>query len=115
MIDFACKQFVIDDIVKCSLGLTKGDLRIFRYLATHKDAFTTEQLASSLRLDLSTVQRAVKKLHEQDVVLRHQENLNGGGYLFRYSVVSQEFLRKKIMAILHAWIGKVDDALLRWP
>jgi predicted transcriptional regulator len=84
MIDFACKQFVVDDIVKCSLGLAKADLRVLKHLATVRERLSTDAISSDLRLDLSTVQRAVKKLHEQEVVIRFQENLSGGGYVFYY-------------------------------
>ena len=116
MLDFACKQFVIDDIIKCSLGLTKAELKVFKYLATHnEDMYTTDSLAKKVLLDLSTVQRAVKKLHDQNVVLRHQENLTGGGYVFSYQIVKHKFLEHTLMTTLSHWLERVKKELKQWP
>ena len=115
MIDFACQQFDLNEIVKCSLGLTKADFRMLGYfLNEDENWFTTHELAKSLKLNLSTIQRCVKSLHEKDVLERAQENLNGGGYTFIYKIKNRTELRKKIKYIIHKWVKKVDVELEKW-
>ena len=116
MIDFACKRFVLDDIIKCSFGLTRAEIGVFRYLMERPSSwFPTEGLAEALGLDLSTVQRAVKKLHGAELVLRDQENREGGGYVFRYRAVGHSFFKKRVMGVLSSWFEKVDSSLDGWP
>lgn len=115
MIDFACKTFDLDEIVKCALGLTKADFKILEYLLKNDDSpIATEDLAGKLSLNLSTVQRAVKKLHERNVLLRTQQNIDGGGYLYRYKIKNKPELRNLIMEIVKGWTKKVETSLNHW-
>ena len=116
MIDFACKRFVIEDIIKCAFGLTRSEMRLFQYLVDHPgEVFSSEDLAKEIKLDLTTVQRGLKKLHEANVLLRSQVNQDGGGYHFTYAIVPPEKLRQEIRGLLQKWLSRVDDALEKWP
>ena len=55
MIDFACKEFDLNDIIKCGLGLTKTEFEIFTYFLNNrgKESITT-QVADDLKLNLTT-------------------------------------------------------------
>lgn len=115
MIDFACKQFVIDDIIKCAFGLTRSEFKVFKMLVDNPhEIFVSSVIATSLSLDVSTVQRAMKKLNEQEVIVRSQSNFSKGGYEFSYQLKDHEFIRKKIHNLLKNWLVHVDDALTRW-
>ena len=114
MIDFACKEFDLRDIIKCSLALTRADLAVFEYLLAHTGEHRTEDLAKRLKIDLSTVQRAVKKLHEKGLVRRVQTNLAGGGYVFSYRLEDKKAVRAKIMGIVHAWVARVESEFDAW-
>jgi predicted transcriptional regulator len=114
MIDFACRKFEIDEIIKCGFGLTKADFRVMRKLADEGESYTAEALAKSLSLDLSTVQRAVKRLHEKRIVLRNQENLEGGGYVYHYRTVPKKRIRAMIREIICNWTEHVEGAIERW-
>lgn len=114
MIDFACKQFNLRDIIKCSLGLTKADLAVFEYLLAHHARHRTEELAAKLSVDPSTVQRAVKKLHEKGLVKRLQTNLQGGGYLFEYQANDKKVLRAIILKTVQDWTTRVEHELNNW-
>ncbi|MBD3313040.1 MarR family transcriptional regulator [Candidatus Woesearchaeota archaeon] len=112
MIDFACRRFSIEDVIKCSLGLTRADLRVLRFLLDNSiDEFSTDDIAESLKLNLSTVQRAVKKLHEKGVASRKQENLSNGGYLYNYQSSGRNALRKAVMETIESWSERVDKEL----
>jgi predicted transcriptional regulator len=114
MIDFACKQFNLKDIIKCSLGLTKADLHVFEFLLKHDGAYTTEDLAKKISIDLSTAQRAVKKLHEKNLVRRMQKNLPGGGYVFEYQTNDKKVIRKTVLDIVGKWTKRVEQELDQW-
>jgi predicted transcriptional regulator len=115
MIDFACKQFKIDQVIKCGLGLSKADSRLMYFLLEHsEDDFTTDDLAKKLKMDISTIQRAVKKLHEKEIIFRTQNNLSGGGYEFVYRIKSKAAIRKIIMNIVDGWAKKVETELGKW-
>ncbi|MEA3430904.1 MAG: helix-turn-helix domain-containing protein [Nanoarchaeota archaeon] len=115
MIDFACKRFQLTEVIKCGLGLTKADFKLVYYMLDHADEWlTTDDLSESLELSLSTVQRSVKKLYEKSVVLRSQENLDNGGYIFLYKIKPKPALRDLIMKIVHNWVKTVDTELKKW-
>lgn len=114
MIDFACKRFKIEEIIKCGLGLTRADYEIFSHLVEIEKWCTTESIANKLSLNLSTVQKAVKKLHEKDILERMQKNLNNGGYIYNYRIKPKPYIRSLIMKIVDNWAKKVGESLKEW-
>lgn len=111
MIDFACKQFNLDDIIKCALGLTKADCKVFRFFLDQDAEFTADSIAKKLDLDLSTVQRSLKKLTDKDLLERGQHNFTGGGYQYTYSARSKTYVKKLIMEIIFKWTKRVEEGL----
>ncbi len=115
MIDFACRVFLLDEIIKCSLGITKADFKVMDFLVKNSEEhFTTEELAKKLSLNLTTIQRAVKKLYEQKVLERKQNNLDNGGYVFIYKIVSKRAVKQIILEIIDKWKANVETALEKW-
>jgi predicted transcriptional regulator len=114
MIDFACKQFSLQEIIKCGLGLTKTELLILQFFLKHDSYICTKSIASKLSLDESTVQRAVKKLHEANMLVKSQENFSGGGYQYLYKAVSKEQIAEKILQTIEVWKKKVQIAFTQW-
>ncbi|ADI73881.1 transcriptional regulator, TrmB [Methanohalobium evestigatum Z-7303] len=115
MIDFACKEFELDDVLKCALNLTKSELDIMNYFLRDTDRWvTTENIATELKLDLSTVQKAVKKLHSNEVLKRSQNNLDNGGYVYIYRIYSRREIKNLIMDIVYTWVNRVDNELDQW-
>jgi len=115
MIDFACKTFLLDEIIKCSLGITKADFKVMDFLVkNHEKFYTTEELSQELKLNLTTIQRAVKKLFEQKIVQRKQNNLDNGGYVFIYRIVPKKEVKETIMKIIDKWKENVETALEKW-
>lgn len=114
MIDFACKRFSIDEIIKCGLGLTKAEYSIFRHLMTKDSWCTSESIAEKLSFNLSTVQRALKKIHEKDILDRMQKNLENGGYVYTYKIKPKPYVRSVIMRIVNSWAKKVGESLKEW-
>ncbi len=115
MVDFACKEFQIEAVIKCGLNLTKAELQVMKYLLGNDAGwFTTEQIAADLSLDLSTVQRSAKKLTEKKVLQKSQNNLEGEGYFFVYRIRNKREIRELIMEIIHSWVERVEKELVIW-
>ncbi len=80
-VDFACKELKVEDVIKCALNLTKADLKAMKYFLNETERWIdTDTLSKVLNLDISTIQRSVKKLHEKEILQRLQQNLDGGDY-----------------------------------
>jgi predicted transcriptional regulator len=115
MIDFACKEFKVEDVIKCALNLTKADLKVMRYFINEEDKWAdTESLSRALELDISTMQRSVKKLHEKEILQRSQQNLDGGGYIFRYKAHSRAKIKDIVMTVVNSWADHVGQELEKW-
>ncbi|MBW3015536.1 MarR family transcriptional regulator [Candidatus Woesearchaeota archaeon] len=114
MIDFACKQFRIDEIIKCGLGLTRADYKLLLFFIDNNEWLTTHEAAKKLNLNLSTVQRGVKRLYEKEVLLRSQQNLDNGGYLFIYKAKEKKVLKNILLRIMKRWVERVETGLEKW-
>ncbi len=114
MIDFACKKFNLNEIIKCSLGLSKADYKLFSFLLYQHSEMTTNEISLQIGLDRTTIQKSVKKLVEKGVVLRLQENLSKGGYIYKYRIKEKEILKNKIIKILRFWSEKAEEEIRHW-
>jgi predicted transcriptional regulator len=115
MIDFACKEFKIEDVIKCALNLTKADLKVMKYFLNETEQWVdTDFLSKILKLDISTIQRSVKKLHEKEILQRSQQNLDGGGYVFRYKINSRPKIKNIIMTVVNSWADRLGQELEKW-
>ena len=114
MIDFACKKFDIEEVVKCSLGLSKSEFRLLKFFIEKGKEFTTEELAKALVLDKSTIQRSVKKLHGKGLVTRGQINQSVGGYLFTYRIKDKNKIRQIILDTVESWVEVFREKISKW-
>lgn len=114
MLDFACKQFDIKDVIKCALGLSRAEFSLVGFLLGNDEWITAEEMARSLKLDVSTVQRGLKKLTQKEVVQRRQNNLEQGGYVFFYKLKDKKVLRKIILNIVEKWKQRVEKEVSLW-
>jgi len=115
MIKFACKKFDLNEVIRCGLGISRAEYRIFKvFLSKKGNYFKTEEISKILNLDISTVQRAVKKLHDLEVLQRNQNNLSGGGYVFMYEIRDKKEIREKILSTINSWNKKVEAEFDEW-
>jgi predicted transcriptional regulator len=115
MIDFACKQFDLEDIIKCGLGLTKTEYEIFKYFLENKEKeLVTTKIAKDLKLNLTTIQKATKKLYGKEILIRHQKNLSNGGYVYTYEISSKQKIRSVIKKLIKNWSDKVEKEIDKW-
>jgi predicted transcriptional regulator len=74
----------------------------------------TDTLLKVLNLDISTIQRSVKKLHEKEILQRLQQNLDGGGYVFRYKINSRAKIKNILMTVVNSWAYRLGQELEKW-
>jgi len=113
-LNFVCKIFTIEDLLKCSFGLNKTELQIMKFLLEEKEEKTIEEIIKIIKKDRTTVQRAVKKLFEKDLIKRRQINLKNGGYVFVYSPKAKAELKEKVYKIFEAFKESVGKEIHRW-
>lgn len=112
MIDFACKRFEIDEIIKCSLSLTRAELKIIKFfLKNTSGSFNSVEIKKKLGLQLSTVQKALKKLNSKRVLKRSQKNLKNGGYVYYYSLKPKNSVRIVLKEIISNWVERVEKEI----
>lgn len=114
MIDFACKEFDLDEVLKCALGLTRAEMRVLKFFLKEKGELTAAQVAEKTDLELSTIQKAVKKLSEKRIVFRGQRNLKNGGYEFFYRLNDKKNVREIIKGIIRQWFERVEMEIDEW-
>jgi len=111
---FACKQVNLDEVVKCSLGLTRAEYKVFKKYLRLKKEITLAELSEKTGLDRTTVQKASLKLIEKGLLSRFQHNRPRGGYEFLYKIKDKEEIRNKARSIVRAWWEIVDQGLNSW-
>jgi predicted transcriptional regulator len=115
MIDFACKRFDLNQIIKCGLGLTKSEFEVFQYFLKYSEKdLQTIVISKALKLNLTTVQKATKKLYEAGVIQRQQKNISGGGYLYCYKVRDRNVIRQILKDIIQNWTKNVEKGIDNW-
>jgi len=115
MINFACEEFSLDSIIKCGLGLTRTELIIMQYFLkdTNKEC-TTTTISKVLSLNLTTIQKAVKKLSDKKIILRKQKNLQNGGYIYTYESNSKSEIRSILKSIIRTWSSNIEKKIDLW-
>jgi len=114
MIDFACREFDLEEVIKCVLGLSKSEFRLLKFLAEHEKKFTTEELSKKLKLDKSTIQRSIKILHKRNFVVRSQINRSVGGYVFLYRLGDKKNIRETVIKTIDSWASNFKKKISVW-
>ena len=113
-IDFACKSVDLEEVVKCSLGLTRGEYKVFERALKEGEWFTVSTLAKKMRLDRTTVQKTLGKLLKRGYVERRQFNRDEGGFVFAYKTNKKEEVKKGIKKTVRAWARAVEKEVEEW-
>lgn len=110
MINLACKNITIEELITCAFNITKTEYKIIIQLLKKQNC-SSESLSEKLKKDLTTIQKALKSLVEKELVIRKQINLDGGGYKFIYQSISKEDIKIKIETNLKSFEEKVISRL----
>ena len=109
MIDFACKRISEEDVLRCAFTLSRTELALLKKMLAQRKETTAQELASSCKRDVTTVQRSLKRLHEKDLVKRFQHNFDTGGYEYTYQLIG----RNQLLARIRENLERFTDTVLR--
>ena len=113
-LDFACKRFDIEEVIRCGLALTKTDYKILKHLVETQEKIDSKEISKKLKVDLSTAQRSLKRLRERDLIIRKQMNLASGGYNLYYTSIPREEIKNILEKTVDNWTKKVKKELHAW-
>lgn len=115
MMNFACKKFNLDETIRCSLNLTKAEFKILQFLMRNNTKrFESKDIARELNLELSTIQRSMKKMNEKEIITRSQVNLENAGYTYSYCICEKQKIKAKIKEIINGWSKIFEQEIERW-
>jgi predicted transcriptional regulator len=114
MVDFACRTFNLEDVVRCGLSITKTDYKILKYLLKTQGEVDSKEVSNELKVDLSTAQRSLKRLRDLNLLRRKQINLSSGGYNLLYASIPKENLKQILDKIIDGWTKKAKEELASW-
>ena len=113
MITFACKKIEKEELIRCSFDLNKTEYNVLMFMLKRKNMHTVSQIAESMGLERTTVQKAVKTLLSRNLIKRTQKNLPRGGYTFLYRINNKDEIKSKMKEIVHEWYKTVEREIDR--
>ncbi len=112
-VTFACKKFPIDQVLRCSFGLSQSQFRLLKLLLSRGE-LSVEEAANLLGKDRTTVQRSMKSLVQRGLVQRRQYNLENGGYQYHYLPQNKQDIKQRIKEHFEHFSQMVHKELERW-
>jgi predicted transcriptional regulator len=112
-LNFGCKRFPIDQVLRCSFGLTAPEFAILKTLLS-KGELSVEEVATLLGKDRTTIQRAMKSIVAKGLVKRRQYNLDTGGYQYHYLPEDKEQIKQRIQSHFQKFTEMVRDEIEHW-
>lgn len=110
------KVFKSGKLLKCILGLNVIESNVFSYILKHNDV-TTMKLTEVFEKDRSSIQRALIKLTELDVIEKRSISLkeylgegetNKRGYLYVYEAKDLGMIKKQLRELLDRWYDSMS-------
>jgi predicted transcriptional regulator len=114
MISFACQRIKFEDLIRCSFNLNKTELKLLQILINLNREVKTSQLAESLDMDRSSIQKGISGLLNKGLAKRRQVNLEKGGYFFYYSTLKKSEIKESMNKIINAWYQEVSKEIEAW-
>lgn len=103
MVTFACKKIPQEDLIRCSFDLRKTSYKLLIHLMKQKRPLRASEIADGIGLERSSVQKALGKLLEKDLVVRSQKNLEKGGYIYFYRTKNKQEIKQRMKEIISNW------------
>ena len=110
--------FSSERLFKCILGLNRTESKVLGYLLNNRDVRTSE-IADLLKMDRSSIQRAIQNLTELEIVERksmsmkdftHVKGLKDAkkqGYLYVYNAKNMDSIKIQFKKLLDKWYNSM--------
>lgn len=106
-----CKKLSLNDVLKCSLGLTSRQAEAMKATIKMRENFTVGELAKKLGKDRSTAQRHLAALEKKKVVFRIQRNRDKGGYEYIYTTLNKKELKHVLLKGVDEFTSQVKTII----
>ena len=113
-LDMTCIDITLEDLLGCSLGISKAKAVLLSAMMEEKDWTTVASVASRLKKDRSVVQRELSSLHKKGLVSREQRNKSSGGYEYVYRAEDRKALKSAISEKSRAFVAMVNKKISNW-
>jgi predicted transcriptional regulator len=113
---FSCTK-----LFKCIIGLNDLESNVFSYILNHDDV-TTMKLTEEFNKDRSSIQRALIKLNDLDIIEKRsislkeylgEEETTKRGYLYIYGAKDLSMIKRQLKDLLDRWYesmsGYIDN------
>lgn len=114
MVTFACKKIPREDLIRCSFDLKKTPYKLLIYLIKQKRSLRIKEIARGMELERSSVQKALGKLLEKDLIVRSQKNLEKGGYIYFYRTKNKQEIKQRMKEIIDNWYENTKKEIERF-
>ncbi|NVM37605.1 MAG: MarR family transcriptional regulator [Candidatus Lokiarchaeota archaeon] len=110
--------FSSERLFKCILGLNRTESKVLGYMLKNTDVKTSE-IANTLKMDRSSIQRAVQDLSELKLIKRKSmsmkdfinvkglKNAKKQGYLYVYNAKNLESIKIQFRKLLDKWYNSM--------
>ena len=109
MAEFKCEDH-LKCTVKCALDISCFEIEVYAFLLKNNPA-TTNEIASTLERDKSSVYRALQNLIKKGLVIKEYRILRQGGYVHVYRPIPFGEFREKVMGSINEWINSLLESL----
>ncbi len=110
----SCIDLSVEDLLRCSFGLSKLEVTVFLKLLNAKDYVPVSNLSASLRRERSVVQRGLAGLMKKGLVQRDQSNKERGGYEFLYKARDKDAIKMSIVEKSRSFCTIVQKTVDDW-
>jgi predicted transcriptional regulator len=101
------------DLVQCAFSLAEFEVEVY-YRLSQSGPLRTDELASKMGKDRSTVYRALQKLMTCGMVYRETKSIERGGYFHVYKAIGKELLRERLERCVNDWYANMQEVLRRF-
>lgn len=97
MVDMSCIDLSVEDLLRCSFGLSRLEVTVFMKLLKNKKYVSVSHLSATLGRERSVVQRGLAGLMKKGLAQRDQSNKDRGGYEFLYKAKNKDAIKSSIV------------------
>lgn len=111
MMTFSCKRITEEELIRCSFNLNKTQYHLLIFMLMNNKMRFISQISKAMKLERTTVQKAMKVLVERKLAQRTQKNLPKGGYVFLYKPRDKGRIKSEMKEIAYKWYKSVEKSI----
>jgi len=113
-LNLSCIDLSMEDLLRCSFGLSKGEVLVLQALLEEDGWVPTSRISSIVGRDRSVVQRGLSSLLEKGLIRREHHNKAGGGFEFLYMATDKRMIKRSILGKAKAFSDIVKRTVSSW-